>query len=83
MLTLVFAADSFAGPVTFQGLGQLDGFAFSTAHAISADGSTVVGTVDLDGSLDVAKLNAALRANGIVDTDGYRKLGRNARDAKE
>jgi phosphoserine aminotransferase len=39
--------------------------------------STVVGTVDLDGSLDVAKLNAALRANGIVDTDGYRKLGRN------
>ena len=27
--------------------------------------------------IDVAKLNAALRANGIVDTDGYRKLGRN------
>ena len=28
-------------------------------------------------TIDVAKLNAALRANGIVDTDGYRKLGRN------
>jgi phosphoserine aminotransferase len=39
--------------------------------------SNVVATVDLDESIDVAKLNAALRANGIVDTDGYRKLGRN------
>jgi phosphoserine aminotransferase len=39
--------------------------------------SNVVATIDLDGSIDVAKLNAALRANGIVDTDGYRKLGRN------
>ena len=39
--------------------------------------STVVGTIDLDAQIDVAKLNAALRANGIVDTDGYRKLGRN------
>jgi phosphoserine aminotransferase len=39
--------------------------------------SAVVGTVDLDATLDAAKLNAALRANGIVDTDSYRKLGRN------
>jgi len=39
--------------------------------------SAVVGTVDLDDGLDVAKVIAALRANGIVDTDGYRKLGRN------
>jgi phosphoserine aminotransferase len=39
--------------------------------------STVVGTIDLEAQIDVAKLNAALRANGIVDTDGYRKLGRN------
>jgi phosphoserine aminotransferase len=39
--------------------------------------SAVVGTVDLQDDLDVAKVNAALRANGIVDTDGYRKLGRN------
>jgi phosphoserine aminotransferase len=39
--------------------------------------SAVVGTVDLDDAIDVAKLNAALRANGIVDTDSYRKLGRN------
>ena len=34
-------------------------------------------TIDLDATVDAGKLNAALRANGIVDTDGYRKLGRN------
>ena len=39
--------------------------------------SAVVGTVDLDERINVAALNTALRANGIVDTDGYRKLGRN------
>ncbi len=39
--------------------------------------SAVVGTIDLDDALDATKLNAALRANGIVDTDSYRKLGRN------
>jgi phosphoserine aminotransferase len=39
--------------------------------------SPVVGTIDLASEIDVAKLNAALRANGIVDTEGYRKLGRN------
>lgn len=38
--------------------------------------SAVVGTIDLDG-VDAADLNAALRANRIVDTDSYRKLGRN------
>jgi phosphoserine aminotransferase len=38
--------------------------------------SSVVGTIDLDG-VDAAQINAALRANGIVDTDSYRKLGRN------
>ena len=39
--------------------------------------SAVVGTIDLAPELEVAKVNAVLRANGIVDTDGYRKLGRN------
>ena len=34
-------------------------------------------TIDLDATIDASKLNAALRVNGIVDTDGYRKLGRN------
>jgi phosphoserine aminotransferase len=39
--------------------------------------SAVVGTIDLDDTIEATKLNAALRANGIVDTDSYRKLGRN------
>jgi phosphoserine aminotransferase len=39
--------------------------------------SQVVGTIDLDESIDAAAVAAALRANGIVDTEPYRKLGRN------
>ena len=39
--------------------------------------SAVVGTIDLDDSISAAKMSAVLRANGIVDTDSYRKLGRN------
>jgi phosphoserine aminotransferase len=39
--------------------------------------SQVVGTIDLDDSVDAAAVAAALRANGIVDTEPYRKLGRN------
>jgi phosphoserine aminotransferase len=39
--------------------------------------SSVVATIDLDDSISVDDVNEALRANGIVDTDSYRKLGRN------
>ncbi len=39
--------------------------------------SLVVGTIDFDDSVDAAALAAALRANGIVDVEPYRKLGRN------
>jgi phosphoserine aminotransferase len=42
-----------------------------------AQRSQVVGTVDFTGSVDAAAVAAALRANGIVDTEPYRKLGRN------
>lgn len=38
--------------------------------------SPVVATIDLEG-VDAPTLIAHLRANGIVDTDSYRKLGRN------
>lgn len=38
--------------------------------------SQVVGTIDVAG-VDANDVSAALRANGIVDTDSYRKLGRN------
>jgi len=41
-----------------------------------ANRSDVVGTIDLDG-VDANEVNAVLRANEIVDTDSYRKLGRN------
>jgi len=39
--------------------------------------SPVVGTIDFDEEIDAAALAAALRENGIVDTEPYRKLGRN------
>ena len=37
----------------------------------------VVGTIDFDENIDAAALAATLRANGIVDVEPYRKLGRN------
>ena len=39
--------------------------------------SPVVGTIDLDPEIKYADVCAALRANGVVDVDPYRKLGRN------
>jgi phosphoserine aminotransferase len=39
--------------------------------------SLVIGTIDLDESIDAAAVAKTLRANGIVDTEPYRKLGRN------
>ena len=39
--------------------------------------SLVVGTIDFDDTIDAAALAATLRANGIVDVEPYRKLGRN------
>ncbi|HEX6526935.1 MAG TPA: phosphoserine transaminase [Streptosporangiaceae bacterium] len=45
-----------------------------------AQRSQVVGTIDVSpqaGSLSADEIAATLRANGIVDTESYRKLGRN------
>ncbi len=39
--------------------------------------SLVVGTIDFDEAVDASALAATLRANGIVDVEPYRKLGRN------
>ncbi len=39
--------------------------------------SPVVGTIDFDAETDAAAIAATLRANGIVDVEPYRKLGRN------
>ena len=42
-----------------------------------AQRSKVVGTINFDDAIDATKVAAALRANGIVDTEPYRKLGKN------
>ena len=39
--------------------------------------SLVVGTIDFDDAVDAAAVAATLRANGVVDVEPYRKLGRN------
>jgi phosphoserine aminotransferase len=39
--------------------------------------SLVVGTIDFDEGVDAAAIAATLRANGVVDVEPYRKLGRN------
>ena len=39
--------------------------------------SAVVGTIDFDDAVDASAVAKVLRANGIVDTEPYRKLGRN------
>jgi phosphoserine aminotransferase len=42
-----------------------------------SDRSLVVGTVDFDDTVDAAAVAKVLRANGVVDVEPYRKLGRN------
>jgi phosphoserine aminotransferase len=39
--------------------------------------SQVIGTIDFDESVDASEVAKVLRANGVVDTEPYRKLGRN------
>ena len=52
--------------------------AFATPFvADPAKRSLVVGTIDFDDAVDAAAVAATLRANGIVDVEPYRKLGRN------
>jgi phosphoserine aminotransferase len=61
---------------------HLYGWAEASAHATPfvadpARRSLVVGTIDFDEGIDAAQIAATLRANGIVDVEPYRKLGRN------
>jgi phosphoserine aminotransferase len=52
--------------------------AFATPFVVDpAKRSLVVGTIDFADEVDAAAVAATLRANGIVDTEPYRKLGRN------
>jgi phosphoserine aminotransferase len=62
--------------------GHVYGWAESHEHASpfvadAAKRSSVVATIDFDDAIDAAAIAAGLRANGIVDTEPYRKLGRN------
>ncbi|HTA04954.1 MAG TPA: phosphoserine transaminase, partial [Solirubrobacteraceae bacterium] len=61
---------------------QLYGWAERSGYATpfvadSAKRSLVVGTIDFADDVDAARVAATLRANGIVDVEPYRKLGRN------
>jgi phosphoserine aminotransferase len=58
--------------------GWAEAAGFATPFvADPAKRSLVVGTIDFEGSVDAALIAATLRANGIVDVEPYRKLGRN------
>ena len=65
-----------------QSAATMYGWAESTAWATPfvadpAQRSNVVATIDLADEIDANDVCTALRANGILDTDAYRKLGRN------
>jgi len=67
---------------TGKSAAYLYGWADASTHATPfvtdvSSRSFVVGTIDFDESVDAAELAATLRANGIVDVEPYRKLGRN------
>ncbi|MFI2368306.1 phosphoserine transaminase [Streptomyces sp. NPDC018833] len=60
----------------------LYGWAEASKHATPfvvdpAKRSQVIGTIDFADEIDASAVAKALRANGIVDTEPYRKLGRN------
>jgi phosphoserine aminotransferase len=73
---------SFAAGRSAESAATLYGWAeasdFATPYVKDpAKRSPVIGTVDFDERVDAAAIAQVLRANGIVDTEPYRKLGRN------
>jgi phosphoserine aminotransferase len=55
-----------------------EGVDYATPFVANPDHrSQVVVTIDFDEKIDAAAIAAVLRANGVVDTEPYRKLGRN------
>ncbi|NUR92917.1 MAG: phosphoserine transaminase [Nonomuraea sp.] len=57
--------------------GWAERSSFATPFAKPEFRSQVVGTIDFNDDVDAAAVAKVLRANGIVDTEPYRKLGRN------
>jgi phosphoserine aminotransferase len=73
---------SFAAGRSTQSSDILYSWAEKTSYTIPfvtdpAMRSKVVGTINFDDAIDATQICAALRANGIVDTEPYRKLGKN------
>jgi phosphoserine aminotransferase len=58
--------------------GWADKTSYTTPYVTNPEHrSLVIGTIDFDDNIDAAVIAKTLRANGIVDTEPYRKLGRN------
>ena len=58
--------------------GWAEKTAYTTPYVPDPDHrSLVIGTIDFDDAISADAVAATLRANGIVDTEPYRKLGRN------
>ncbi len=58
--------------------GWAEKTSYTTPYVTDPDArSLVIGTIDFDDAIDADRVAATLRANGIVDTEPYRKLGRN------
>ena len=58
--------------------GWADASTFATPYVVDpAKRSGVVATINFDDAIDATLISKALRANGIVDTEPYRKLGKN------
>ncbi|WP_104044655.1 phosphoserine transaminase [Arthrobacter sp. ZGTC412] len=72
----------FASARTADSAGRIYSWAeaseFATPFVINPDErSNVIATIDFDETVDAAVVAKVLRGNGIVDTEPYRKLGRN------
>jgi phosphoserine aminotransferase len=72
----------FASARTADSAGRIYRWAEASGYATpfvakAEERSNVIATIDFDDSIDAAAIAKVLRANGIVDTEPYRKLGRN------
>lgn len=72
----------FAAARTADSAGRIYRWAEASDYATpfvarAEDRSNVIATIDFDDAIDAAAIAKVLRANGIVDTEPYRKLGRN------
>jgi len=72
----------FASARTADSAGRIYRWAEASEYATpfvakAEERSNVIATIDFDDSIDAAAIAKVLRANGVVDTEPYRKLGRN------